>query len=41
VLPGLGEIVFLPVSVCGAILVMGAVLGGIGSQLSLRQFLEV
>ena len=41
VAPGLGEIVFLPVSVCGAILVMGAVLGGIGSQLSLRQFLEV
>jgi cell division transport system permease protein len=41
VAPGLGEVVFLPVSVCAAILVMGAVLGGIGSQLSLRQFLEV
>jgi len=39
--PGLGDIAFLPPSVNGAILVMGAILGGIGSQLSLRQFLEV
>jgi len=39
--PGLGDIMFLPLSVSGAVLVMGAVLGGIGSQLSLRQFLEV
>lgn len=41
VLPGLTGIVFLPAAVCGAILAMGVVLGGIGSQVSLKQFLEV
>lgn len=40
-LPGLGNIVFLPASVIWAIMAMGTVLGGIGSQLSLKQFLEV
>ena len=36
-----GGIVFLPAAVCGSIVAMGAVLGGIGSQVSLKQFLEV
>jgi len=39
--PGLGGIVFLPLSVSGAVLAMGAVLGGIGSQVGIKQFLEV
>jgi cell division transport system permease protein len=39
--PGLGEVAFFPLSVSAAIVVMWAVLGGIGSQLSLRQFLEI
>jgi len=41
VLPNLAGIVFLPSGVSGAILVMGAALGGIGSQVSIKQFLEV
>jgi cell division transport system permease protein len=41
VLPGLAGIVFLPDGVSGAMLAMGAVLGGIGSQVSIKQFLEV
>jgi cell division transport system permease protein len=39
--PGIGGVEFLPLPVSGALLAMGIVLGGIGSQLSLKQFLEV
>ncbi|MFC1559034.1 cell division protein FtsX [Gemmatimonadota bacterium] len=39
--PGLAGVVFLPTGVCGAMLAMGAALGGIGSQVSIKQFLEV
>lgn len=39
--PGIAGIVFLPTGVSGAMLAMGAVLGGIGSQVSIKQFLEV
>jgi cell division transport system permease protein len=41
VAPEIGGLAFLPVPVLGAIAGMGAVLGGIGSQISLKQFLEV
>ena len=41
VAPEIGGLTFLPVPVLGAIAGMGAVLGGIGSQISLKQFLEV
>ncbi len=40
-LPGLAGILFLPPAVCGGLVLMGALLGGIGSQVSLKQFLEV
>ena len=39
--PDIGGIEFLPLPVSGALLAMGIVLGGVGSQLSLKQFLEV
>ena len=39
--PEIGGMSFLPLAVCGAVLLMGALLGGIGSQVSLKQFLEV
>lgn len=39
--PALGGIAFLPSSVIFAVLALGAILGGVGSQLSLKQFLEV
>lgn len=41
VAPGLGGIVFLPAPAVLALVAMGTVLGGIGSQMSLKQFLEV
>lgn len=41
VAPEIGGIVFLPTAVWAAVIAMGAVLGGIGSQVSLKQFLEV
>jgi cell division transport system permease protein len=41
VLPSLEGLVFLSSGVSAAILIMGAVLGGIGSQVSIKQFLEV
>jgi len=41
VAPEIGGMSFLPAAVCGAVLLMGALLGGIGSQVSLKQFLEV
>jgi cell division transport system permease protein len=37
----LGEIAFFPVAVSGAVVALGTVLGGIGSQLSLNRFLEI
>jgi cell division transport system permease protein len=39
--PEIGGMSFLPTIVSGAVLLMGALLGGIGSQVSLKQFLEV
>jgi cell division transport system permease protein len=39
--PALGGIEFLPRSVAVSVVVLGALLGGIGSQLSLKRFLEV
>jgi len=41
VLPGLEGIFFLPPAVCVGFVLTGALLGGIGSQVSLKQFLEV
>ncbi|MFO7768219.1 MAG: permease-like cell division protein FtsX [bacterium] len=36
-----GGVVFLPLPVSGVVVLMGGVLGGIGSQVSLKRFLEV
>lgn len=36
-----GDVVFLPLPVSGVVVLMGGVLGGIGSQVSLKRFLEV